>query len=98
MFAKRVISFKSRRFIGVPAVEYPARSPDLFAVADIFMNAQMKDYVYHIGPKPATMAELRAKIMESPVHVTSDVVRKCFQSMPRRAQKCLDAGGDWFAF
>ena len=96
MFAKKVISFKSSRFIGAPAVEYPARSPDLFAVADIYINAALKDFVYHGGPKPTNMAELRAKVLQAPAHVSSEAIRKTFLQMPKRCQACLNANGGLF--
>ena len=56
----------------------------------------MKDFVYATVPRPRTVAELKAKILQAPPHVTGAPIRKAFLHGKRRAEGCIrNGGGGW---
>ena len=53
----------------------------------------MKDFVYATEPRPRTVAELKAKILQAPPHVSGEPIRKAFLHAKERARKSIANGG-----
>ena len=74
------------------------RSPDL-TVLDFAIWPIMKSKVY-LHPRPTTLEELEEKILQvvRELNEDPDLIRRCHQSVKKRAQLCLENNGSHFEY
>lgn len=75
------------------AAEYPPRSPDLTPL-DFYLWGTVKNEVYR--QKPATINELRDKIVASCAAIMTDTLTVVVQSAVRRYRRCIQVTGGHF--
>ncbi len=74
--------------------EWSPRSPDL-SVLDFHVFGVMKEEVFS-HPRPENLQQLEEKIRASFTNLCPDSLRRAFQSVRTRAERCVAAGGWYF--
>ena len=74
---------------------WPARSPDL-AICDFYLWGVLKQFIWErpLDQQPQNLRALKDAIRDAVDHLDPEVIRKAFEGMVHRAQKCLDKNGN----
>lgn len=79
------------RHVGIRAIEWPAKSPDLNPIEHIW--DMIKKKVRARDDVPQTLAELEAVVQEEWENIPEDVIKHFIRGMPRRIEAVLRARG-----
>ena len=84
--------------ISLRVLQFPPNSPDLNP-RDYFLWGAMEKHLMDLAPDGfGTVAELRAGVLWAWARLEKETVVQAIQSIVRRAQHCIDAGGGAFEF
>lgn len=81
------ISMACRQRYGLDSIPWPAASPDLSPIENVWSILKRK--VAQLHPRPRTVAELKTALIRLWDELDPSEFDACIDSMPRRVQQCI---------